>query len=114
MSYSRPYNYPLPVIVTASKTIALTDTFTLQLCTNTAAITITIPLNSTLVFPLWTNMEFAQDSTGSVTFAQAAAGVNIRRLGNTNVTGHQILGPYGSVLLRRIDVNEWRLYGSLA
>jgi hypothetical protein len=113
MVYSRPYNFPTPFTVTANKTLADDDAFSLQYCTNASAIAITVPADATFNLPVWTTIEVQRDGAGTVTFT-AAAGVVIRRLGSTATTGHQIVGQYTTCYLRKIAANEWRIFGAIA
>lgn len=113
MTYSRPYNFRPFIPVTASKTFTLDDAFTVQQCTNSAAITLTLPTEATAALPPLCEIEIIQEAAGSVTIA-AATGVTIRRIGSTATTGHIIVGQYGSVAIRKITANDWRIYGAVS
>ncbi|MBR0596973.1 hypothetical protein [Sinanaerobacter chloroacetimidivorans] len=93
------------ILVTANKTLDLSDLNTVQKCLSASVITITIPLN---IFPINTEIVIVRDGTGAVT-------IN----GITNVTLHSarekrdIKDQYGAVTLKQIALNDWRIYGSL-
>ena len=59
------------VIVNNNKTLSLTDISTLQQIDSTNTITITIPLNSTVAFPIDTTIGIIQWNTGSVVIEEA-------------------------------------------
>lgn len=109
-----PSSFDPVVSISASKTFALTDAQTFQLCTNSTAITLTIPADATVNFPIGSEITIAQDNTGSVTIAQGTTAVNIRRMGSTNLTGHIMMGQYALCLLKKVAANEWRAYGGLS
>jgi hypothetical protein len=75
---------------------------------NASAVTVTVPPNSSVAFPVGTQIEGAQLGAGQVTFAQGS-GVTIR-----NVPGLKIAAQYGVYGLMKIATDEWVLYGRLA
>ena len=96
----------LIVSVTASKTLALTDSGSFQWCTNSSDITITIPSN--VAFPIKTEIEIARTGSGNVTIA-AATGVTIISANSLK----SIVPQNSSAGLKKLDANTWFLNGSL-
>jgi hypothetical protein len=62
--------------VSANRTLQLTDKDKTLYCTNTEAITISIPTNATIEFPVGSRLEVLRKGTGKVTFA-GVAGVTV-------------------------------------
>lgn len=60
-----------------SYTLVLADAFKLVTMSNAAANILTVPLNSTVAFPVGTRIDIGQDGAGQTT-VQAAGGVTIR------------------------------------
>lgn len=104
---------PAIVAVSAAKTFSLVDAGTFQNCTNVSAITLTVPSDTTVDFPIGSEISINQDSTGQITI-NAASGTTIRRQGSTNTTGHIVVGQYSLVVLKKVAANEWRAYGGLS
>lgn len=75
----------------------------------TAAATITVPPNSSVAFPLGTQMIFRQYAAGQVTFAEGVY-VDIQSSGNKLKTS----GQYAVCTLIKTDTNEWALSGDLS
>lgn len=96
------------VNVTANKTLAMTDAGSCQLVSSTNSLTITIPLNSAVAFPVQTEIEFVRMNTGGVTFA-AASGATIVSVNNKT----SIPNRYGCACLKKIDADTWLLAGDL-
>ena len=90
-----------------SYTLALTNANKLQKCTSGTAMTITIPTNATVAFPINTEIAIVQYGTGKVTVA--GDGVTINSAGGLKSTSAQ----YASMTLKKIATNEWLLVGSL-
>jgi hypothetical protein len=93
--------------VTASKTLALTDLATLQKCTSASLITITISLNSAVVFPINTEIALVKYGVGAVTIG--GSGVTINSVDSLK----SVKGQFGAVTLKKIATDEWLLIGSL-
>jgi hypothetical protein len=77
-------------------------------CTSATAVTVTIPLNSSVNFPLGTVIELIQDGTGKVTVA-AAGGVTINSLAGNK----SIAGQYSRITIVQKAINTWWLFGTL-
>lgn len=92
---------------TTSRTLALTDAFSYIRTTNASATTITVPLNSSVAFPVGTRIEVIQGGTGQTSFA-ATGGVTV----NT-ATGLKISAQYRAATLIKVATDEWDLIGAL-
>lgn len=91
--------------VGTSYTLVLADAGKVIECNNAAAVTLTVPPNSTVAFPIGTVVEVWGQGLGSVTVAQGA-GVTIRTP-STLILRAQ----YSSVTLRKRATDEWVLAG---
>lgn len=76
---------------------------------NNAAMTITVPTNATVAFPINTRVDFCLLASGVLTFA-AASGVTIRSVDGKLTIAKQ----YGMASLYKRAANEWLLEGRLA
>jgi len=83
---------------TASRSLALADRDRVVACTNTAAITITVPTDASVNFPIGSVVSVARSGTGTVTLA-AAGGVTVTKVG--------ILAANEEVVLRKRAANNW-------
>lgn len=76
--------------------------------TNSGAVTVTVPPNSSVALPVGTQIDVIQGGAGKVTFAQGS-GVTINSLsGNKSLVGRYA----GGTLIKRAT-DEWDLVGSL-
>jgi hypothetical protein len=93
---------------TASYTLsALTERDDLIEMGSSSALTLTIPLNSAVAFPIGTSLDILQTSTGQVTIA-GAAGVTV------NATpGLKLRTQWSSATLFKRAENTWVVYGDL-
>lgn len=78
-------------------------------CTNSGATTETVPLNSTVAFPVGTVIDVVQLGSGQVTLAPTV-GVTLSTAGATLKTRTQ----YSVVSLRKTATNTWLVWGDLA
>lgn len=89
-------------------TFVLTDASKLVTMSNAAAITATVPPNSTVAFPVGTMIDLAQIGAGKVTVAQGAG---------VTVNGTPSLGcraQYSTATLIKLATDTWLLAGDLA
>jgi hypothetical protein len=102
---------PTRTDITANATLALADEGkVLRVNPVTAAdnITITVPPNGDVAFPVDTEIAIVRYNSGTVTIV-AGSGVTIQsKDGNDEISGR-----YGSVALKKIGEDEWVLVGSL-
>jgi len=89
-----------PVLADQSKAIE---------CTNAGAISVTIPQNSSVAFPIGTVIEIAQMGAGQVTIV-AGTGTTLRSAGSLLKTRAQ----YSAVSIRKQATNVWLVVGDLA
>lgn len=90
-----------------SYTLVLTDAGKCVEMNNAAANTLTIPLNSSVTFPLGTVIEVFQLGAGQTTVA-ATGGVTLRA-----PDGAKLAKQYASASLRKRATDEWVLAGSV-
>lgn len=93
----------------ANHTLQLSDSGKFLLAESAGSIAITVPAESTLVFPEDTEIEICQRGAGTVTFV-AASGVTILSLDGAL----SIAGQYGCAVLKYLGSNNWILAGALA
>ena len=74
-----------------------------------SAVTLTIPTNASVAFPVGTEIEVVQKGSGTVTVA-GASGVTIDSLDSMT----SLAGQYAVAGLKKINTNEWILAGALA
>ena len=95
-------------IVTVSgttRTLELSDAWKYLRVTANATVTITIPLNASVAFPVGTEIEFFQVGTGPVNFEL-----------EEGVSGYpfSIADQYQQVKIKKIDTDSWDIFGSVA
>ncbi len=99
---------PINAQTGTSYTLVLADADYLVTLSNGSAITLTVPTNASVAFPVGTRVELAQLGAGQVTVA-AAGGVTV------NATpGLKIAAQYGRVVLQKYATNTWLLTGDTA
>lgn len=95
-----------PIIsTTASRTLAAGNESSFLYCTNSSAITITVPSG---VFAVGTEIEVSRCGAGTVTFA-GASGVTINSVDGKKTIANQ----YGVAVLKQVATNVWLLAGDL-
>lgn len=97
------------VSVTATKTLALSDSGTVQVCTNTAAAVITIPLNSSVPFPIGARIIIRKTTAQTVTVAWASGVTVLNFLGATLT----VTGVTSCNVLRQTSIDNWISYPDL-
>jgi len=91
-----------------SYTLALTDAAKLITLTNAAAITLTVPPNGSVAFPIGSQMLLYQGGAGQVTIT-AGAGVTIRSQGSKL----KLLAQYAVAGIVKVATDEWVAFGNL-
>lgn len=89
-------------------TLVLTDVAKVVSLTNGSAITLTVPTNANVAFPIGTQILLYQGGAGQVTVS--GAGVTLRSQGSKL----KINGQYGLAGLLKIGTDEWVMYGNTA
>jgi hypothetical protein len=96
------------VSVTVSKTLELTDAFTLQICAHASvAINITVPPNSSVAFPVGTQIAIKMGGAAQVAVV-AGSGVTINPS-----TKLKINAQYESAVLVKEATDTWGWFGSI-
>jgi hypothetical protein len=88
-----------------SYTLALSDAGKMVTLSNASAITLTIPTEAAVAFPVDTRIDILQYGAGQVTIG--GAGVTIRSAGSRL----KLSGQYAAATLWKKDANEWVLIG---
>lgn len=94
---------------TSGKTLELTDAGCFLRFNSSSNLTVTIPANADVEFPLGTEIEICRWGTGTLTIA-AASGVTL----NSPSGLKKVAVQYGTVGLKKINTDTWLLTGSLA
>lgn len=89
-------------------TLALADRSKCVTLTNASAITLTIPLNSSIALAVGSQILLYQGGAGQVTIA-GAAGVTVRSQGSKL----KLAGQYAVAGLVKIATDEWVAFGNL-
>ena len=92
-------------VQTANYTLALDDTVKVVSVDSSSAVTVTVPLDSEVAFPVGTLVNVYRAGAGEVDIV-GAVGVTVRNVGS-------ISEQFGEVSLRKRDVNEWVLVGQV-
>ena len=90
-------------------TLALADAGRLVDLNNASSITMTVPPNSSVAFPVGTRINILQSGAGQVTIA-AGAGVTI----NSKGAALKITGQWSAATLIQRSANTWVLIGDIA
>ena len=86
-------------------TLALDDTGKVVSVDSSSAVTVTVPANATVAFPVGTLVNVYRAGTGTVGIV-GAGGVTVRNVGS-------ISDQFGEVSLRKRDTDEWVLVGQV-
>jgi hypothetical protein len=89
-------------------TLALADAGQVVDCNNAAAVTVTVPLNATIAFPVGAWIDLVQYGAGQVTVSPAG-GVTLRSAGSATRTRVR----YSALTLVKRATDEWYLMGDL-
>lgn len=90
-------------------TLALTDAGNICEFTNASAVTVTVPPNSSVAFPIGTQVDVMAGGAGKVTFAQGL-GVTIKSVNSNKALSAQ----EAAATLVKMATDTWRLAGSIA
>lgn len=91
-----------------SYTLALTDANNRVTLSNTSAITVTIPLDSSVAFPIGTGIDLIQLNSGQVSVT-GAAGVTV-----TSAIGLKIRAIFAGCSLIKTATNTWVMVGDIS
>ena len=90
-------------------TLTLTDQNDLVKMTKSVAVTLTVPKNSSVAFPIRTEINIVQSGDGQVTISPVDGDVTIH-----GTPGLKLRDKWSLVTLIKIDTNEWIATGDLA
>lgn len=90
-------------------TLALSDAGKMVQLSNSSAVTLTVPLNSSVAFPVGTKIDLFQYGAGQVTVSPAG-GVTLQSYGSKT----KIAGIYAAATLIKAATDTWILVGNLA
>jgi hypothetical protein len=104
---------PPLVTVSSNKTLLLSDAKTVQNCVNESGtdITITVPLNANVEFPIGTEIGIVRYGEGEVTIAGEVDGDTVQIKSDDDLLS--IVAQNTTVALKKMDDDEWLLVGSL-
>lgn len=88
-------------------TLALTDSAKFVTLSNASAITLTVPTNSSVAFPIGTQVNIVQLGAGQVTVSTSAT---LRGYGSR----YKLIGQYAAATLIKIATDEWVIVGNTA
>lgn len=91
-----------------SYTLILADAKKYKRMNNASAITVTVPPNSSVAFPVNTEIEFEQMGAGVVTFSPGS-GVTIN-----SFDGLLTNGQYWVCTIKKVATDEWTLIGGVS
>ncbi len=89
-------------------TLVIGDDHKLVSCSNSSAITLTIPTNESVAFPVGTQILILQKGTGQVTISKAT-GVTVNSVDGANKT----VAQYSMAGLIKLATDTWILFGDL-
>jgi hypothetical protein len=92
----------------ASYTFGLSDVDRMVQFTSATAVAVTVPLNSSVAFPVGSTITFAQMGAGQLIVA-GASGVTVY-----STPGLKTRTQYSAASLIKLDVNTWLLVGDLS
>lgn len=95
-------------VTSTSYTLVLGDAGYLKRCSNASAITITVPTNASVAFPIGTTIYFSQQGAGKVSVSPATSDVTIQSEGNLLGTA----GQHAVIALIKVNSNRWLLCGN--
>ena len=90
-------------------TLLLTAASKILYCSNTATLTITIPLNSAVAFSIGATIDVVQTAAGKVTVA-GASGVTL----NSNGSYYSTKGQWAVITMIKTGTDTWLLFGATA
>jgi len=101
--------FPVEIFTGTTKNLVVADNLKFIAMDNAGAQTVVIPENASEAFPVGAEMEFLREGVGTVTFAFSGAAVLQSRSGLVDINAR-----YSAAALKKIDTDEWRLFGDLA
>jgi len=103
-----PLRYTINSQAGTTYTLALTDELQFTQFTSASAVTLTVPPNSSVAFPIGASIDFYQSNTGKVTVAPGS-GVTV-----TGTPSLSLRAQYSVATLIKVATDTWLLMGDLA
>lgn len=94
---------------TSGFTLSLPQARQLILCNSASSFLVTVPTNSSVGFPIGTEIDFMQEGAGKVTFANVGGVTIVSAFGNLSIATQ-----YSGATLKKIAVDTWWLFGNLS
>jgi hypothetical protein len=91
-----------------TRTPALTDAGAYILCTHGSGMTVTLPQDSAVAFPIGTHIIFERNGAGTLTFA-AGTGATVNSKGGTLTCADR----YTTIACVKIAANTWTIFGNI-
>jgi hypothetical protein len=95
------------VTVTGNKTLALLDAGTAQYVNSSSNLTVTIPTNSSVAFPVGTEIEIFRAGSGTVTLGVTGLTIQCKE------TARTIADRYTSVVIKKWATDVWSIQGNV-
>jgi hypothetical protein len=89
-------------------TLVLSDAGKLVRCSNSSAIAVTVPTNSSVAYPTGTTITIEQQGAGQITVS-GDSGVTVNAYGGTKT-----MGQYAMVQIIKVGTDTWTLTGGVA
>ena len=99
----------MPQVAAANVTLALTDSGKHFYSTSAAPFTVTIPVNSTVAFPIGTVVSIVNQGTANLTVAQGSATLY---LGGNTTSASRTITTYGVATLMKVATDVWFVNGT--
>jgi hypothetical protein len=90
---------------TGNRTLALTDAADVVMMNSTSALTVTVPTNAAVPFPVGTSITIVRQNTGDVTVSQSS-GVTVNA-----AVGKKARARYSAIVLTKYATDTWLLTG---
>jgi len=101
--------FPVDNFTGITKNLVVGDDLKFFVMNNAASQTVNIPDNAAEAFPIGAEMDFLREGVGTVTFFAPGAAVLQSRNGLDMINTQ-----YSAATLKKIDTDEWRLFGEIA
>lgn len=98
---------PIRTEVTGNVTLALADAGRFIPVNSSSAITVTIPTNSSVAFPIGTEIEIYRRGSGTVTLGVSSLTIECMSEART------IKDRYTSVVIKKLDTDTWNIQGNV-
>jgi hypothetical protein len=112
---TNPFNsIPANTQTGTTYTLALTDIGLAVEMNNAGAMTLTVPPNSSVAFPIGTVIDIVRIGAGTLTIAQGAGVTLPNKIEAAGTTNRTVTAQYGVARLRKRATDQWVLSGDIA